>query len=32
MAKLAQLKKMYEADLISADEYAAKKQAILAAF
>lgn len=32
MAKLAQLKKMYEADLISADEYAAKKQAILASF
>ncbi len=32
MAKLAKLKQMYEADLISADEYAAKKQAILAAF
>jgi membrane protease subunit (stomatin/prohibitin family) len=32
MAKLAQLKKMYEADLITASEYEAKKQAILAAF
>jgi hypothetical protein len=32
MAKLAQLKRMYEADLITATEYEAKKQAILAAF
>jgi membrane protease subunit (stomatin/prohibitin family) len=29
MAKLAQLKKMFEAELISAEEYAAKKKAIL---
>jgi membrane protease subunit (stomatin/prohibitin family) len=32
MAKLAKLKQMYEADLITTDEYEAKKQAILAAF
>jgi len=29
MAKLAQLKKMFAAELISAEEYAAKKKAIL---
>jgi membrane protease subunit (stomatin/prohibitin family) len=31
MVKLEKLKKMYEANLITADEYAAKKQAVLAA-
>jgi membrane protease subunit (stomatin/prohibitin family) len=30
--KLAQLKKLFEAELISAEEYAAKKKAILDAF